>query len=157
MPNSNTNVQLDVQTGAPPDNTWKKCTDGAGNEIDFCCKYTGGNYPADDPDPPPGGPGFFQATKGQGAMTAHVSLVAADIWQGPNGNGFKITDIDITYDPPNPTNPNISVNGSGSTQRQIVDKAEDVQIGDYTVVVAHRDKNGTEVHDIHCDPGWRNK
>ena len=90
-------------------------------------------------------------------MTAHVSLVAADIWQGPNGNGFKITGIDITYDPPNPTKPNISVNGSGSTQRQIVDKAEDVQIGDYTVVVAHRDKNGTEVHDIHCDPGWRNK
>ena len=58
---ANTKVHLDVQTGTgTPPNGWKKCTNSAGAEIDFACKYTGGNWPADDPLPPPGGPGFFQ-------------------------------------------------------------------------------------------------
>ena len=145
-----TNVELDVQTGAPPDNTWKKCTDSAGTEINFCCKYTGGDWPASEN----GGPGYFQATGNRGvAKHVRVTLVAADIWQpnNPTSHGFRITDIEFTPDPSD-----CSVQGADPAHRIILDVNNNIQEGTYTVVVAYKSEDGTEVDDIHCDPGWRN-
>ncbi len=148
MVNPETHVDLHVQTGAPPDDTWKTCTDGAGSDIDFCCKYTGGDWP----DSEGGGPGFFQAKTGQGAKTVNLTLVADDIWH-PNSHGFKITGF--TYTPPNAE---LSMVGNAPHKRQIIDKASvDVSDGTYTIIVAFKDgPDGPETDNIHCDPGWRN-
>ena len=154
MPNQDTHVDLHVQTGAPPDDKWKTCTDGAGKDLEFCCKYTGGDWPADDPVPPAGGPGYFQAKTGQGAKTVHLTLVADDIWgNNPNSHGFRITGF--TYTPPNAE---LSMVGNAAHKRQIIDKASvDVSDGTYTIVVDFKDgPDGSETYNIHCDPGWRN-
>ena len=154
MPNPPTNVELHVKTGAPPDDTWKTCT-GSDPEGEFCCKYTGGDWPADDPAPPGGGPGYFQAKTGQGAKTVHLSLVVDDIWHenNPNSHGFRITDL--IYDPDG----ELDMVGNAPHERQIIDKASvDVPDGTYTIVVAFKDGvDGPETHNIQCDPGWRNR
>ena len=148
MPNPDTHVQLHVQTGAPPDNTWKKCKDGADNEINFRCKYTGGDWSAN-------GPGSFESDTGQGVKTVHLTLVADPIWNenNPNSHGFRITGM--TYDP---DNGELSMVGNASHVRQILDQSGiDVEEGTYTIIVAYKPETGDPNYDIHCDPGWRNK
>jgi hypothetical protein len=146
-----TSVDLDVQTGSPPDDTWTICKDGTGANINYCCKFTGGDWPADDPNGA-GGPGYFQATGNRGvAKHVRVELVATPIWRGPNGNGFKITDIEIT---PYPSD--CSVQGADPAHRIILDVNNNLQEGTYTVIVAHKSEGGTVVNDINCHPGWRN-
>ena len=149
---ADTTVKLAVKKGAlpePPDG-WKKCKDGDGTEIDFHCKYTGGNTAADD-----GSWEFDHDDTGNSGKNIQVQLDDTDIWHGPKGNGFKITDIEITYDG-NPPDKDLSVQGEGPTHRTIKNANKHAQEGDFTVVVAHRDADGTVVEDIHCDPGWKN-
>jgi hypothetical protein len=148
MSNENTQIELEVKTGSPPDSSWKKCTDSSGNEIDFSCRYSGGDWSS-------GGAGAFQAIVGEGAKTAHLTLNADHIWQpaNPNSYGFRIEDVEIE-----PPNSDCSLQGGGTaSQRQIVDKAENIQEGTYTVIVAHKTEDGQTITEgIHCDPGWRN-
>ena len=157
-----THITLYVQKDEPDDpDGWKRCTkDGA--DTDFWCKYEGGNYPANDPVPPPGGPGYFQTVTPNDNVPFHanITLVADEIWTpAPTAHGFKITGVDITYVPPGPSDPQLSVVGAGPTQRTIIDKnTVPGQKGTYTVIVAFKDEppNGLETDDLHCDPGWRN-
>ena len=154
MANPETHVHLHVQTGLPPDTAWKKCTDGADNEIDFCFKYTGGDYPANDPVLPIGGPGFFQSKTGQGVKTVHLMLVADSIWikPNPNSHGFRITTMTCE-----PHCEQLSMVGGAPAVRQILDQSDiDVEQGTYTIIVAYKPDGGNPNYDIHCDPGWRN-
>lgn len=149
MPIPDTPVKLDVQSGSPPDDTWKKCQDSAGADIDFCCQFTGGNWPDGQ-----GGPGCYQATgRGNGTLTVHLKLEAKPIWTGNNGSGYKITDV--TFDP---DNGQCSASGNAPDQRQILDKNDEAvePFAKYTVVVAYRAGTSGDGKDLYCHPRWRN-
>jgi len=156
MPNPDTNVELDVQPGLPPDATWKKCQDSAGADLDtFCCQFTGGDWDASDG----GEPGAFQSDTGKGDKNVHLELTASPIWRGNNGTGYRINDI--TFE----NNDNqCEVSGNAPDRRVIKDKS-DKKVpqnqadppGEYTVIVDYRADSDDPTVTLYCHPRWRNR